>query len=103
MTGLIAALLAVGAAGYMAGRLRPGVRLIDWADDQITERPARSPRYWLAVPIALVAVAALWTLHPRRTLANYRANRQALAARRSPPVAVRYDPEWSARRGGPNT
>lgn len=53
--------------------------------------------------VALGAVAALWTLHLRRTLANYRANRQALAARRSPPVTVRYDPERAARRGGPNT
>ncbi|MGX1513974.1 hypothetical protein [Streptomyces collinus] len=100
---LALALAACAAAGYVTGRLRLEDRLVDWADDQLTERPARSPRYWLAVPIVLAAVAALWTIHPRRTRANYRANKAA-RDRRSAPVAVpRYDPEWAARRGGPST
>lgn len=97
---LVLALAVTWLGGYAAGRTRPGDRLVDWADDQLTTRPGRSPRFWIAVPIALVAVAALWLVHPRRTLDTYRANKRA-KARRSPPVAVpRYDPGWADRRGG---
>lgn len=98
MTALVAAAVLCAAAGYLAGRLRPGNRLVDWADDQITERPARSPRFWLAVPLVLLAVAALWTVHPRRTLATYQDNK---ARRRHRHPAPTYDPGRAARHGGP--
>jgi heme exporter protein D len=104
VTGLVVAFVLCWLAGYLTGRLRLEDRLVDWADDQLVTRPGRSPRFWLAVPIALVAVAALWTVHPRRTLANYRANKQARTARRSAAVALpQYDPGWADRRGGPTT
>ncbi|MFF5045620.1 hypothetical protein [[Kitasatospora] papulosa] len=72
---LLAVVAAAGTAGYTVGRTRPGPWLVDWAEDQITLRPARSPRYWVAVPLILCAAAAYWTLHPRRSAANVRAAR----------------------------
>jgi hypothetical protein len=101
VTPLVAALVLCWLAGYLTGRLRLEDRLVDWADGQLTQRPSRSPRFWLAVPIALIAVAALRTVHPRRTLATYRDNK---ARRRREPVPVpQYDPGWAARRGDPTT
>ena len=90
----VAALAAAGLAGYAAGRTRPLRLAVDWADDQVARRPMWSPRFWLAVPVVLAAVAGLWLVHPRRTAANRRAFRDEQRA----PVPV-YDPNWAARRG----
>ncbi|XVV35026.1 hypothetical protein ACQPXT_13660 [Streptomyces sp. CA-100214] len=87
------------AAAYLVGRFRPGDRLVDWADEQLTQRPGRSPRFWFAVPIALVAVAALWAVHPRRTLATYRDNKARMRRHRAPVPAPQYDPAWASHRG----
>jgi len=59
--------------GYSIGRHSTGERLTDWADNVLTTGIRKSWRYPTAVIIALVAVALLWTFHPRRTLANVRA------------------------------
>lgn len=100
MTGIVTAFLLVWAAGYLTGRLRLEDHLVDWADDQLSTRPGRSPRFWLAVPIALVAVAVLWLVHPRRTLANFRDNKARRRRHREPVPVPQYDPGWADRRGG---
>ncbi|MFE7928348.1 hypothetical protein ACFU6S_06340 [Streptomyces sp. NPDC057456] len=101
---LAAMLLALAwLGGYGTARARLGGRLVDWADDQLTERPAWVPRFWAAAPVALVATALLWLAHPRRSRASYRAH-QAAKRRHLEPVPVpQYDPEWTTRRGGPQT
>lgn len=93
-------LLAVAClAGYATGRLRPARRLASWAKDQVADRPVRSLRFWLGVPLLLLAVAAQWILHPRRSAENVRSWRGDL-----PPVSVpRLDPDWTARRGARTT
>ncbi|MFJ4627116.1 hypothetical protein [Streptomyces sp. NPDC088847] len=102
MSAYLAAALALGAlAGYLAGRGRPCVRLIDWAADQLTERPAWSPRFCAAAPIALVATALVWLVHPRRSRANCQAHQAAKRRYREP--VPQYDPGWAARRNGPET
>jgi hypothetical protein len=103
VSGLYLAFALLWLGGYLTGRARPVAWLVDWADDQLTQRPIRSPRFWIAVPIALLAVGALWATHPRRTLANYRANKERLRRRRGPAPVPQYDPGWAARRGGPTT
>lgn len=92
-------LLAVAAAlavGYLAGRTRPGPRLLSWAEDAAT--PGwRTWKFWPAAPIILTAVAFMWTVHPRRTLANVRSWRgDDPRARRSP--AVTFDTTRKDRR-----
>lgn len=109
MTGLqlVALVLAVvWIGGYVTGRVRPWDRLVDWTGDQLTQltepgqRTARSPRFWIAVPIAWLAVAVLWVTHPRRTRANYRADKEAERRHREPLQIPEYDPGWADRRGG---
>ncbi|GHA94186.1 hypothetical protein [Streptomyces chryseus] len=95
MDALWLALAAAVLTGYAAGRARPWPRLIDWAQDQVTQRPARSPRFWLAAPVLLAGLAVLWTCHPRRSAANVRSWHQD----RTPPSTPRRDPDWAARRG----
>ncbi|MBT2492347.1 hypothetical protein J7E96_28325 [Streptomyces sp. ISL-96] len=95
MGALWLALAAAVLTGYAAGRARPWQRLIDWAQDQVTQRPTRSLGFWLAVPVLLVGLAVLWTCHPRRSAANVRSWRQD----RTPPAVPRLDPDWAARRG----
>jgi hypothetical protein len=83
-----AVVLALAAAllGYLAGRTRPGAALLDWAED--AARPGwRSPTAWAAVPVILVALAWMWTVHPRRTAANMRSWKAGPPAR-SPAVQV---------------
>ncbi|MEU0181474.1 hypothetical protein ABZ312_09820 [Streptomyces sp. NPDC006207] len=87
--GHLAAALAAVAGGYLAGRLRPGRRLLHWAEDH---RPAWSPLTPLAALVVLVALAHAWTFHPRRSLANVRSWRAD--ARRAP--APRFNPDWAA-------
>ena len=87
----IAAALAVG---FALGRDRLD-RIVSWAEDWTTPGWRRW-RFWLAVPVAVAANAALWVVHPCRTLANVRSWR---ASERLLP-APEYDPEWSTRRQG---
>jgi hypothetical protein len=79
--------------GYLVGRARPGPRLLGWAEDAAA--PGwRTPRFWAAAPVILLALAWVWMVHPRRTLANRRSWRRSRGADPVP----RYDPEWAARR-----
>lgn len=92
MSALLAA--AVGlAAGYLLGRYRPAPRLLSWAEDA-TSPGWRTWKFWPAAPIVLTALAWVWTVHPRRTLANVRAWRQD--QHREP--APQYDPTWKDKR-----
>lgn len=88
---LAAALAAVATVAYAIGRLRPGPRLLSWAEDQIGPW-TWDLRMWLAGLIVLVAIVGLWTLHPRRTAANRRSWRDAPASGLVP----RFDPDWAA-------
>lgn len=92
-------------AGYWAGRIRPGRRLVDWAEDQASG--PHGPAWWAAQGVGLVAVAGMFTVHPRRTTANLRSWRDArnqqhssamdIPRRRTP--APQLDPDWAAKRG----
>ncbi|MFI5814920.1 hypothetical protein ACIA7S_28675 [Streptomyces sp. NPDC051643] len=44
---------------------------MNWADTAITGGP-RTLQFWPAAPVILIAVAYLWVVHPRRSLANVR-------------------------------
>ena len=73
--------IAVGAAllvaGYAIGRARLGPRLLSWVEDA-TSPGWRTWKFWPAAPIALAALAWVWAVHPRRTLANVRSWRQEI-------------------------
>jgi hypothetical protein len=74
---MMTALLTLTAAviGYAAGRRNAGDRLLNWAEDAAS--PGwRTWRFWPAAPIILATLAWMWTVHPRRTLANVRSWRQ---------------------------
>jgi uncharacterized BrkB/YihY/UPF0761 family membrane protein len=71
----ITAALVLLAAGYALGRLNTGPRLLAWAEDA-TAPGWRTWRFWLAAPVVILALAWIWTVHPRRTLANVRSWRQ---------------------------
>lgn len=93
---LTAALVAAGViAGYLVGCARLGRRLFDWAEDQDGRRRWYDPRLWLALPILAVALAWVWTVHPRRSAANRRSWRED---RREPAPVM--DPDWAAKRSG---
>jgi hypothetical protein len=94
VTGLLLTAAVAAAVGYAAGRTRPGPRLLRWADRQVTAPAPPGPRLGCAVLVVLAALAAAWTLHPRRSAANVRAWRQTPA--RGP--APRLDPRWSHHR-----
>ena len=91
---LLAAAAAV--AGYAAGRARPGRATVYWATRHIRTGGAASPRFWIGAAIVVVALAAVWLAHPRRSYRNVRDWRQA--GRRAP--APRLDPDWAAHRSG---
>lgn len=91
---LLLAVAAAGITGYTIGRTRPGPRLINWAENQVAMRPARSPRYWIAIPLLLLAAATYTAIHPRRAAANIRAAR----AHTAPAPMPRLDPDWATRR-----
>ncbi|WP_432008682.1 hypothetical protein [Streptomyces bacillaris] len=89
----LAAVLAALAAGYGLGRWRPGRRLLSWAEYSAGQGRHR-PAWWMAQVVGLVALACIWTIHPRRSLANVRAWRAETT--RTPAPA--YDPQWAQRR-----
>lgn len=82
-------------AGFALGRARLH-RIVDWAEDW-TAPGWRHWRFWPAAPVGLAALAVVWIVHPRRTLANVRAYR---AEQRPVPAPV-YDPQWAAKREEP--
>ena len=87
------------AVGYVLGRARLGIRIVNWAEDAAT--PGwRTWRFWPAAPVVLAAIACVWIVHPRRSLANVRSWRRATG----PDPVPQYDPEWAAKRrtGGPS-
>jgi hypothetical protein len=87
----VAAALAVGCA---LGRARLDA-IVSWAEDWTT--PGwKHWRFWPAMPVAVVALALMWLVHPRRALANVRSWR---AGERLHPAPQR-DPEWAAKRTG---
>jgi uncharacterized BrkB/YihY/UPF0761 family membrane protein len=86
---LIVAALAVG---FALGRVRLAP-ILDWAEDW-TAPGWRTWRFWPAAPVAVLALAWVWTVHPRRTLANVRAWRRP--ASRGP--ALTFDPDWATKR-----
>ncbi|WP_327415454.1 hypothetical protein [Streptomyces sp. NBC_01233] len=92
MTLLSAVALAAALLGYAAGRTRPADRLTSWAQDVVTERTPRSLAFWAAAPVIVLALAAIWTFHPRRSAANRRSWREEHPA----PAPVR-DPHWATR------
>ncbi|NJQ14200.1 hypothetical protein [Streptomyces bohaiensis] len=76
----IGGLMALAAAlGYLAGRARPAVHAgdaaVDWADTVSARRGRRDPRWWAAQVVYAVGIGWMFAAHPRRTLANIRANR----------------------------
>ncbi|MFG3244130.1 hypothetical protein [Streptomyces sp. NPDC048157] len=93
MSEVLAAVLLL-AAGYGLGRWRLGTRLFNWADDA-SRRGRRSPAWWIAQPIGLIALAWMFTVHPRRSISNVRAWRKADETRAPVPA---YDPNWKNRR-----
>ncbi|MET9436918.1 hypothetical protein [Streptomyces sp. NPDC006551] len=96
---MTAALVATGAAlavGYVAGRYGPGPRLLSWAEAH-ARGGWRNPANWAAQVIFAVALAWMWTVHPRRTLNNVRSWREA--ERRAAEPA----PQLRIRRIDPNT
>jgi hypothetical protein len=88
-------LITIGlAAGFALGRARLDP-LVSWAEDW-TAPGWRHWRFWPALPVAVAALALVWIVHPRRTLANVRSWR---AGERLHPVPE-YDPQWAAKRTG---
>lgn len=81
------------AAGYLAGRWRPGRWLLDWADDA-SRLGWADARCWAAQPVLAAALAWQLTVHPVRSARNRRSWReaQALAAHRSPPADTPENP-----------
>lgn len=69
------ALAAALAAGYVLGRARFGPRLISWAEDA-TSPGWRTFKFWLGAPVVVAALAWVWTVHPRRSMANVRSWRR---------------------------
>jgi uncharacterized BrkB/YihY/UPF0761 family membrane protein len=89
-----AAGLALLAVGYSLGARQAGPRLLSWAEDATT--PGwRTWRFWLGAPVVILALAWMWIVHPRRTLANVRAWRQPPPARGP---ALTFDHDWAAKR-----
>lgn len=66
------AILCAYYVGYQWGRNNRLERLMGWAE-AATEPGWRTWRFWPAAPIVLTAIAYLWVVHPRRSLANVRA------------------------------
>lgn len=102
MSPLTAAALGVLAGigvGYALGAREAGPRLLSWAEDATT--PGwRTWKFWPAAPIVIIALAWVWTVHPRRTLANVRSWRQPPPPRGP---ALTFDPDWAAKRRAATT
>jgi len=88
------AVLVVAVAAYWAGRLRPGQRLLDRAEDR-ADGP-HGPAWWAAQAVLAVAVAWVLTTHPRRSATNRRAWREARNAPLSP--ALTFDRKQTEHR-----
>lgn len=95
------ALACMWVGGYAAGRGRPIRDLVAWADWHFTTAPRRSPHFWIAAPIAVIAFGALWVLRPRRSAHNWRAWREH--DRRHATTAPHYTPDWAAPPRGHDT
>ncbi|MFI7010004.1 hypothetical protein [Streptomyces sp. NPDC050145] len=82
MTGLVALVAAAGvfAAGYAAAHVRPLHRADNWAWEQLYQRaedlrvgPAPRRLGWYAAQVVFaVEIAAIFTVHPRRTAHRWR-------------------------------
>ena len=90
----IALFLAAAVAAYWAGRARPGLRLLSWAEDRADG--AHGPGWWAAQAVGLVALLWMLTTHPRRSAANRRSWREVRNVKRGP--APSFDPGWAANR-----
>ncbi|MEU9703030.1 hypothetical protein [Streptomyces sp. NPDC047981] len=90
MTTILAAAAAAFTIGYVAGRTAPGPRLLSWAEGH-ARGGWRNPANWAAQAIFAVALAFMWTVHPRRSLANVRSWREAARreAEPAPPLRMR--------------
>ncbi|MFE3378783.1 hypothetical protein [Streptomyces anulatus] len=92
---LLAAVLAAATlTGYAAGRYRPGDRLLSWAQDVGDRRAARWPVSLGAAIVIVLAVASVWTFHPRRSAANRRSWREENTRTATPA----RDPNWARNR-----
>jgi len=81
-----AAALSLLGVGYALGAREAGPRLLSWAED-VTTPGWRTWKFWLGAPVVILAFAWMWTVHPRRTLANVRSWRQPPPPR-SPAVRI---------------
>ncbi|GAA3590782.1 hypothetical protein [Streptomyces osmaniensis] len=81
-------------AGYLLRDQNAFPRLLSWAEDA-TSPGWRTWKFWPAAPVIIVALAWMWTVHPRRTLANVRSWRQPPPPRGP---ALTFDPDWAAKR-----
>ncbi|MFF1358798.1 hypothetical protein [Streptomyces sp. NPDC058297] len=80
-------------AGYALGRYQPGPRLLSWAETA-TAPGWRTWKFWPAAPIIVAALAWIFAMHPRRTLANMRSWKNPTA--RGP--AMTFNPHWKDNR-----
>lgn len=80
------------AVGFLLGRARTD-RILGWAEDW-TASGWRTPRFWLAAPVVVVALAWVWAVHPRRSLANHRSWHDE----QEPVPVPQFDPDWAAQR-----
>lgn len=94
MTTALAAAMLAAVAAYWAGRLRPGQRLLSWAEDR--SYGSHGLGWWAAQVVGLVAVVWMLTAHPRRSAVNRRSWREAREASRAPAPA--FDPHWADKR-----
>lgn len=81
-------------AAYWAGRVRLGHRALSRAEDR--SYGPRTPGWWVAQVVGLVAVAWMLTVHPRRSAANRRSWREARNVQRAP--AAQFKSDWLAER-----
>ncbi|MFF5655259.1 hypothetical protein [[Kitasatospora] papulosa] len=70
------ALACMWVGGYATGRGRLVRELLAWADWKVAYAPRRSPAFWVAVPVVVVACCCLWAFRPLRTLHHWRAARE---------------------------
>lgn len=94
---LAAELAATALTGYAAGRTRPADRLLSRAEDTVNRDNSRSPVFWCAATVIVLALIAVWTLHPRRSAENRRSWREEYPRE---PAPVR-DPDWARKRTHP--
>lgn len=91
-------ILAVGAQslalGYVAGRMRPGRRLLDRAYDFVTSGHDRhTPGWWASESVAFATLLLALFAHPCRTVRRIREHRRAEVLMPAPEM----DPDWGRR------